>query len=194
MADNSTIIPLRATPPARSRGAPDPASATPVAPSCQPAASPPQTRRFSTSSRRPCWWRLVEARARASGRRFPVFRLPVANRKSFKRRFAGENFRPAAGRNLGDSQNCAGETEDFRGITHMPAYRPNAAIILRNSSGEILVCERSDWWGCWQFPQGGVKKGESCSSPSSGSRRRARPQAFRLSRYFEQRSLHATFS
>ena len=44
---------------------------------------------------------------------------------------------------------------------NMPAYRPNAAIILRNSSGEILVCERSDWWGCWQFPQGGVKKGET---------------------------------
>jgi len=44
---------------------------------------------------------------------------------------------------------------------NMPAYRPNAAIILRNSAGEILVCERSDWWGCWQFPQGGVKKGET---------------------------------
>ena len=44
---------------------------------------------------------------------------------------------------------------------NMPAYRPIAAIILRNSSGEILVCERSDWWGCWQFPQGGVKKGET---------------------------------
>lgn len=43
----------------------------------------------------------------------------------------------------------------------MPAYRPNAAIILRNSNGEILVCERTDWQGCWQFPQGGVKKGET---------------------------------
>lgn len=46
-------------------------------------------------------------------------------------------------------------------ILNMPAYRLNAAIILRNSAGEILVCERSDWQGCWQFPQGGVKKGES---------------------------------
>lgn len=44
---------------------------------------------------------------------------------------------------------------------NMPSYRPNAAIILRNSAEEILVCERSDWRGCWQFPQGGVKKGES---------------------------------
>jgi putative (di)nucleoside polyphosphate hydrolase len=43
----------------------------------------------------------------------------------------------------------------------MPAYRPNVAFILRNAAGEILVCERSDWAGCWQFPQGGVKAGES---------------------------------
>ncbi len=43
----------------------------------------------------------------------------------------------------------------------MPSYRPNAAIILRNSRGEILLCERSDFSGCWQFPQGGVKKGET---------------------------------
>ncbi|HEY5744323.1 MAG TPA: NUDIX domain-containing protein [Terrimicrobiaceae bacterium] len=43
----------------------------------------------------------------------------------------------------------------------MPTYRPNAAIILQNSTDEILVCERSDWPGCWQFPQGGVKKGET---------------------------------
>jgi putative (di)nucleoside polyphosphate hydrolase len=43
----------------------------------------------------------------------------------------------------------------------MPAYRLNAAIILRNSCGEILVCERSDVRGCWQFPQGGVKRGET---------------------------------
>ncbi len=43
----------------------------------------------------------------------------------------------------------------------MPAYRPNVAIILRNAAGEILVCERSDWSGCWQFPQGGVKKHET---------------------------------
>lgn len=43
----------------------------------------------------------------------------------------------------------------------MPRYRPNVAIILRNAAGQILVCERSDWHGCWQFPQGGVKKGET---------------------------------
>lgn len=43
----------------------------------------------------------------------------------------------------------------------MPSYRPNVAFILRNAAGEILVCERSDWAGCWQFPQGGVKKSET---------------------------------
>lgn len=43
----------------------------------------------------------------------------------------------------------------------MPAYRPNVAFILRNASGEILICERSDWAGCWQFPQGGVKPSET---------------------------------
>ncbi len=43
----------------------------------------------------------------------------------------------------------------------MPAYRPNVAFILRNTLGEILVCERSDWPGCWQFPQGGVKNKET---------------------------------
>jgi len=43
----------------------------------------------------------------------------------------------------------------------MPRYRPNVALILRNAAGEILVCERSDWPGCWQFPQGGVKKSET---------------------------------
>src|SRR6187399_2625970 len=43
----------------------------------------------------------------------------------------------------------------------MPSYRPNVACILRNAAGEILVCERSDWPGCWQFPQGGVKGQET---------------------------------
>jgi putative (di)nucleoside polyphosphate hydrolase len=40
-------------------------------------------------------------------------------------------------------------------------YRPNVAIILRNAAGKILICERADWPGCWQFPQGGVKSKES---------------------------------
>jgi putative (di)nucleoside polyphosphate hydrolase len=61
---------------------------------------------------------------------------------------------------------CARETPleqhySFMHKRNMPTYRPNAAMILQNSAGEILLCERSDWEGCWQFPQGGVKKGET---------------------------------
>lgn len=43
----------------------------------------------------------------------------------------------------------------------MPKYRPNVALILRNTSGALLFCERSDWPGTWQFPQGGLVPGES---------------------------------
>lgn len=41
-------------------------------------------------------------------------------------------------------------------------YRPNVAGILqRPSDGSILICERLSPPGAWQFPQGGVDKGES---------------------------------
>lgn len=43
----------------------------------------------------------------------------------------------------------------------MPKYRPNVAFILQNAAGELLIGERGDLAGCWQFPQGGVKPGES---------------------------------
>lgn len=43
----------------------------------------------------------------------------------------------------------------------MVAYRPNVAFILKREPGEILICERSDWPGCWQFPQGGKKASET---------------------------------
>lgn len=43
----------------------------------------------------------------------------------------------------------------------MPRYRSNVAFILKNQAGEILICERGDCDGCWQFPQGGVKRGET---------------------------------
>lgn len=39
-------------------------------------------------------------------------------------------------------------------------YRPNVAIFLLNRSGEILTCERNDYPGTWQLPQGGIEKGE----------------------------------
>lgn len=40
-------------------------------------------------------------------------------------------------------------------------YRPNVAAIIRRSDGKILVGERSDVPGGWQFPQGGRKKQET---------------------------------
>jgi putative (di)nucleoside polyphosphate hydrolase len=40
-------------------------------------------------------------------------------------------------------------------------YRENVAAILRNPSGEILVCERLGVDGAWQFPQGGIDEGET---------------------------------
>lgn len=40
-------------------------------------------------------------------------------------------------------------------------YRPNVAGIIRNRKGKVLVCERLGKDGAWQFPQGGIDKGES---------------------------------
>ena len=40
-------------------------------------------------------------------------------------------------------------------------YRLNVAAILRNGAGKILVAERVDRSGAWQFPQGGVDEGET---------------------------------
>jgi len=41
--------------------------------------------------------------------------------------------------------------------TAAPIYRPNVAAIIRRSDNKILVGERSDRPGSWQFPQGGIK-------------------------------------
>jgi putative (di)nucleoside polyphosphate hydrolase len=40
-------------------------------------------------------------------------------------------------------------------------YQANVAAILRNARGRILVCERLEPRGAWQFPQGGVDPGET---------------------------------
>jgi putative (di)nucleoside polyphosphate hydrolase len=39
--------------------------------------------------------------------------------------------------------------------------RPNVAAIVQNRDGLILIGERGDIPGAWQFPQGGVNDGES---------------------------------
>lgn len=40
-------------------------------------------------------------------------------------------------------------------------YRPAVAAILQDRSGRILICERTDALGGWQFPQGGIEAGET---------------------------------
>ena len=39
-------------------------------------------------------------------------------------------------------------------------FRTNVAGIIKRADGKILVGERSDVTGAWQFPQGGVKRSE----------------------------------
>jgi putative (di)nucleoside polyphosphate hydrolase len=39
-------------------------------------------------------------------------------------------------------------------------YRPNVAAIIVHPDGRVLVCRRSDHPESWQFPQGGLDKGE----------------------------------
>lgn len=43
----------------------------------------------------------------------------------------------------------------------MVRYRPNVAALVVNQQGMLLVCERANVPGAWQFPQGGVDPGES---------------------------------
>jgi putative (di)nucleoside polyphosphate hydrolase len=40
-------------------------------------------------------------------------------------------------------------------------FRPAVAAILQDRSGRILICERTDTPGAWQFPQGGMETGET---------------------------------
>ena len=42
-------------------------------------------------------------------------------------------------------------------------YRPNAAIIVTDGQGHVLMCERADlkYEGTWQTPQGGIDPGET---------------------------------
>lgn len=43
----------------------------------------------------------------------------------------------------------------------MVRYRPNVAALMINPAGCLLICERANIPGAWQFPQGGVDAGES---------------------------------
>ena len=41
-------------------------------------------------------------------------------------------------------------------MTDEVKFRPNVAAILRRPDGRILIGERHDFPGSWQFPQGGI--------------------------------------
>ena len=45
-----------------------------------------------------------------------------------------------------------------------PIYRPGVAAIVRDAAGRILIGERADLAGAWQFPQGGREPGESADA------------------------------
>ena len=42
----------------------------------------------------------------------------------------------------------------------MKPYRKNVGIVVFNKEGKVLVGERLNFIGSWQFPQGGVDEGE----------------------------------
>jgi putative (di)nucleoside polyphosphate hydrolase len=42
-----------------------------------------------------------------------------------------------------------------------PRYRSNVGAIIKRADGKILIGERSNVAGSWQFPQGGAKKSET---------------------------------
>ena len=46
-------------------------------------------------------------------------------------------------------------------VSMVEKYRPNVAALLRNPSGKVLVAERIQNPGAWQFPQGGIDLGET---------------------------------
>ena len=52
-------------------------------------------------------------------------------------------------------------------------YRPCVAAILENADGLVLIGERADRRGSWQFPQGGLDPGES---PQAGLPRELREE------------------
>jgi len=46
-------------------------------------------------------------------------------------------------------------------ISRMVRYRANVAALIVNPAGCVLICERANIPGAWQFPQGGLDPGET---------------------------------
>ena len=52
--------------------------------------------------------------------------------------------------------------EDWRiGVIDSDGFRPNVGIMLANNHGQLLWARRIGGRNSWQFPQGGINKGES---------------------------------
>lgn len=43
----------------------------------------------------------------------------------------------------------------------MELYRKAIAAVIIDNEGRILMCERRDISGAWQFPRGGIEEGEN---------------------------------
>lgn len=43
----------------------------------------------------------------------------------------------------------------------MERFRKGIVAVIRNGEGKVLIGERSDYPGTWQFPQGGIEPGET---------------------------------
>jgi len=52
-------------------------------------------------------------------------------------------------------------------------YRPNVAAIIRRADGRVLIGQRADFPASWQFPQGGIDRGET---PEEAVRREVREE------------------
>lgn len=46
-------------------------------------------------------------------------------------------------------------------------YRKNVGMVVFNARGEVLVGERTNFRGSWQFPQGGIDDGEEADSAAA---------------------------
>lgn len=60
---------------------------------------------------------------------------------------------------LGKLKDCQGAAAVAK--HGMVRYRKNVAALMVNAGGGLLICERANIPGAWQFPQGGVDPGES---------------------------------
>ena len=48
-------------------------------------------------------------------------------------------------------------------------FRPNVGIIIHNDEGQVLWGRRVGGFDAWQFPQGGIERGESIANSARKS-------------------------